>query len=99
MVNITAPGEGAEFDIAVSIAFTGTATDTEDLILTPSLAWASNIDGAIGAGGSFSQTLSAGYHTVTASVTDSGGLPDSDKVHVVVTDAPAVRRPHGGQRP
>ena len=34
-VTITAPGDGAEFDVADSIGFAGTATDVEDLILTP----------------------------------------------------------------
>ncbi len=87
-VKITAPAEGAEFTVSDTIGFTGTATDVEDIDLAPSLAWSSDIDGAIGTTGSFSTTLSAGYHTVTASVTDSGGLPDSDTVHVAVAAPP-----------
>jgi hypothetical protein len=87
-VTITAPAEGAEFVVTDSIGFTGTATDVEDIDLAPSLSWSSDIDGAIGTTGSFSTTLSAGYHTVTASVTDSGGLPDSDTVHVAVASPP-----------
>jgi len=87
-VNITAPAEGAEFVVTDTIGFTGTATDVEDIDLAPSLSWDSDIDGAIGTTGSFSTTLSAGYHTVTASVTDSGGLPDSDTVHVAVAAPP-----------
>ena len=54
----------------------GTATD-EDGDLAASLAWSSSLDGAIGSGASFSTTtLSLGSHTITASVTDSGGTPN-----------------------
>ncbi|MFQ5350147.1 MAG: hypothetical protein ACE5EG_06880, partial [Thermoanaerobaculia bacterium] len=88
VVDIDAPANNAQFDVADSIGFTGTATDAEDLILTPNLDWNSDLDGAIGTGGSFSKSLTAGYHTVTASVTDSGGLSDSDQINLVVVDPP-----------
>ena len=36
--------------------------------------WTSSISGQIGSGASFSRALSAGSHTITAMVTDRGGL-------------------------
>ncbi len=84
-VDITAPANGSSFPEGTSIAFAGSADDAEDGDLTAGLAWSSNLDGAIGTGGAFSTTLSAGTHTVTASVTDSGGLTGSASITVTVT--------------
>ncbi|MEM7582074.1 MAG: hypothetical protein AAF560_01725 [Acidobacteriota bacterium] len=84
-VNITAPTNGASFSQGATIGFTGTATDSEDGNLTASLAWSSNRDGSIGSGGSFSRVLSVGSHTITASVTDSGGQPGSAQITITVT--------------
>ena len=93
-VNITAPADGTSVTQGTSISFAGNASDAEDGSLTGSLSWTSSIDGSIGSGGSFSATLSAGTHTVTASVTDSGGLSGSDNISVTVTvptnDPPTV---------
>ena len=44
--------------------------------------------GQIGTGASFSRTLTAGTHTITASVTDSGGMTGSRQVSMTVTVAP-----------
>ena len=48
--------------------------------------WDSDLDGAIGSGGSFSTSnLSVGTHAITAAVTDSGGgLVGSDTITVTV---------------
>jgi len=82
---ITAPGDGATFNAGQSISFSGTASDVEDGDLTANLSWTSSIDGPIGGGGSFSTSgLSVGLHTITASVTDSGGLPGSDQVDITI---------------
>ena len=91
-VSISAPADGSQFDEGASISFSGTATDAEDGTLTGSLSWSSNLDGAIGSGGSFSTVLSVGTHTITASVTDSGGLTGSDSITVTVNPntAPTV---------
>ncbi len=83
-VTITAPANGASFDQGTAISFAGSASDPEDGSLTASLSWSSNLDGVIGAGGSFSAVLSLGSHTVTASVTDSGGLVGSSAINVTV---------------
>ena len=85
-VSITSPADGSTFDSGATILFeaTTTATDTEDGDLTASLAWTSDIDGNMGTGGSFSTTLSDGGHTITASVTDSGGATGSTSRSITV---------------
>lgn len=83
-VAITGPTNGSLFGSGETITFTGTATDTEDGDITAALVWTSNLDGQIGTGGSFSTTLSDGTHTITASVTDSGGQSASDYISVTV---------------
>jgi len=84
-VTITSPAGGSTFESGATIDFAGTANDTEDGDLTASLVWTSSIEvGEIGTGGSFSATLSDGVHTITASVTDSGGETGSDSVTITV---------------
>jgi serine protease len=83
-VSITSPSNGASFASGTSISFSGSASDTEDGNLTSSLVWVSSLDGQIGTGGSFSAVLSDGTHTITASVTDSGGSSASDSVSITV---------------
>lgn len=86
-VSISGPQDGATFDSGVTINFSGTASDAEDGDLTDYLVWTSNIDSQIGTGGSFSTTLSDGIHTITASVTDSGGKTGSDSISITVGTA------------
>lgn len=84
VVTITSPADGSTFDSGATILFEGTASDTEDRDLTANLAWTSDIDGPIGTGGSFSTTLSDGNHTITASVTDSGGATGNASISITV---------------
>ena len=86
-VSISSPANNASFSSGTSISFSGAAADAEDGSLTSSLVWTSNLDGQIGTGGSFSAVLSEGTHTITASVTDSGGLTGSASITVVVEAA------------
>ena len=88
VVAITSPADGSTHDSGATINFAGTATDVEDGDLTASLVWTSDIDGALGVGGSVSATLSDGEHTVTvtASATDSGGLAGTDAITITVGD-------------
>jgi hypothetical protein len=84
-VTISAPADSVTFTAGETINFSGTAGDVEDGDVTASLSWVSNIDGTIGSGGSFSRAnLSVGVHTITASVSDSGGLTGSDQVSITV---------------
>ena len=55
----------------------------------PTAAPALDAMAAIGSGGSFSTSLSVGLHTVTAEVTDSGGLSDA-QAKTMLTEALAV---------
>jgi len=88
-VFITSPADGSTFDSGVTILFEGTASDTEDGDLTATLVWTSSMDGQIGTGGSFSATLSDATHTITASVTDSGGKIGSASVGITVGTPPS----------
>ena len=84
-VAISLPSSGATFTEGDSVAFAAGASDAEDGDLTTSILWTSSLDGSIGTGGSFSTTtLSVGVHVLTASVTDSGGLGDSDQVSIEI---------------
>lgn len=84
-VSISAPSNGASYNAGDSVTFSGSANDTEDGNLGGSIAWNSSVDGSIGSGSSFSTSgLSVGSHTITASVTDSGGLSDSAQVSITV---------------
>ena len=93
-VSITSPADDSSFESGATIVFGGMASDTEDGNLTASLVWTSSIDGQIGAGGSFSTTLSDGNHTITANVIDSGNKTGSASVSITVeappNDAPTV---------
>ncbi|MGD9049251.1 MAG: hypothetical protein PVF77_14430, partial [Anaerolineae bacterium] len=88
VVTISNPPDGASFGAGQAISFSGSAADAEDGDLTASLSWESSLDGAIGTGGSFTRSdLSVGTHTITASVTDSSGLPATDEITITVQDA------------
>lgn len=84
-VTIVSPANGLTVTATSAISFSGSATDTQQGNLTSQLIWRSNLDGQIGTGGSFSRTLSAGVHTVTATVSDSGGLTAQATRTVTVT--------------
>ena len=86
-VTVTSPVSGSSFGSGASVYFSGSATDLEDGDLTSRLTWRSNIDGALPSGSGFSRVLSAGTHTVTASVTDAGGSTVSASTVVTVAAA------------
>lgn len=83
-VSITGPAEGSSFDQGTSIAFSGTASDLEDGVLSGNISWSSNLDGNLGTGAGISAVLTTGTHTITASVTDSGSLTSTDTISVTV---------------
>jgi hypothetical protein len=90
-VQITSPAGGSTFSFGGAIPFVGLATDVFDGNLGPALRWASNRDGAIGTGASFARSsLSAGVHTITATVTDSHGLMDAASVTITVGSASRI---------
>ena len=86
--SISAPSNGSNFTVGTSVTFSGSANDAEDGNISGSLSWTSSLDGSIGSGASFNtSSLSVGSHTITASVTDSGGLSDSDSISVTIDPA------------
>jgi hypothetical protein len=84
VVTIVAPLPGLSITVGTSIAFTGSAQDKEDGVLSSKIKWTSNLDGLLGTGSSLSKTLTVGTHTVVATVTDSGGVTRSASTQVVV---------------
>jgi hypothetical protein len=85
VVAISSPADGSNFVAGQAVSFSGSAIDHGDGDLGASLSWTSSRDGAIGTGASFSRSnLSVGVHTITASVTDSGGLSGQNQVSVTV---------------
>ncbi|SLM29234.1 exported hypothetical protein [Desulfamplus magnetovallimortis] len=93
---ITSPTTDVSFNVGETITFQGTGTDAEDTTLTDSsLVWTSSIDGAMGTGGTIStNTLSAGEHTITLTVTDTAGSATSAFIIITVggdTSTPTVQ--------
>jgi hypothetical protein len=85
-VTITAPPDGTVVAEGASITLQGAATDLEDGNLSANLSWLSNLDGQLGSGASMTRSdLSPGTHTITAFVTDSGGLGASDQIALAVS--------------
>ncbi len=93
-VSIAAPSSGSVSTQGDSVSFSASASDAEDGSLSASIVWTSSRDGVIGSGASFStSSLSVGTHSVTASVSDSGGLNASDAVTITVESAPTASPP------
>ncbi len=83
---ITSPADGSVFTETASLTLTLTATDPEDGDVTNTATWTSSRDGVLpGNGSSLSLTgLSAGGHTLYATVTDSQGIAASDSVRITI---------------
>ena len=93
VVTISSPSDGATSISTDPLVFSASAVDAEDGDLSAGLAWASDLDGAIGAGASFQlASLSVGAHVITATVSDSHGAPGSASISVTVeaNTAPVV---------
>jgi molybdopterin synthase catalytic subunit len=91
-VTISAPANNTTVNQGTSVTFTGTASDAQDGNKTASIVWTSSLNGQIGTGATFSRSdLKAGTHTITAKVTDAGGLSGSATITLIVKNtAPTV---------
>lgn len=90
-VTVTAPMNGAIYPSGETISFQATAQDTQDGNLTTGILWTSNLDGALGTGGSLPpRLLSTGVHTLTASVSDDGSPALTGSHSVQVTVSPPI---------
>ncbi|GAB4383207.1 MAG: hypothetical protein Kow0022_02440 [Phycisphaerales bacterium] len=84
-ITITTPISGSIVNQGDPVFFSVIASDDEDGDLSNSTVWSSNLDGVFATGSGFTYSgLSAGIHTITASVTDSGGLSDNDSIQITV---------------
>jgi hypothetical protein len=86
-VIISSPANSSTFDFGTAIYFSCTASDIEDADLSDSIIWTSSIDGQIGTGKSFTKVLRSGTHTVSAKVTDSGGMTDEASILITVNES------------
>jgi len=83
VISISNPDPG-QYLTAGSINFSGGAVDAEDGSLHSQMQWSSNVSGFIGSGSIFTTTLPPGDHTITATVTDSGGLTSQATVSGII---------------
>jgi hypothetical protein len=91
-VSITSPTSTA-FTSGTNIGFAGNASDTQDGNLTSRIVWTSSLAGQLGVGGSITVALPSGTHTITATVTDNGGLAASRQMTLTVSDPVAAPAP------
>jgi len=99
VVAITSPGNGSSSTVGQSVTLIATGTDTEDGNISGNISWTSNRDGAIGSGGTVSTSaLTVGSHTITASVTDSGGLLGSASITITVNPVVTNTAPTAGNQ-
>jgi hypothetical protein len=97
-VTIVTPASATLVPAGTSIRFAAVVSDDIDINLGARLSWTSSRDGSLGTGNARSVTLSPGAHTISATVTDSGGLTGSAAITVTVNAAPtiAITSPAGG---
>lgn len=87
-VAISSPVDGSIVAGTDVQTFTGTATDPVDGNIASKLYWTSSLDGYLGQGASFTNFLSAGAQTITATVTNVAGLSGSHSHNITVTGTP-----------
>ena len=97
-ITLYEPGAGSVHNLNTSIYFEATVQDGEDPSNLLQVEWSSNIDGVFSSGTANSSGLSvlnysglsAGQHTITASVTDSDGLYDTAITNIRVNTPPTA---------
>src|SRR5439155_18991207 len=87
-IALTAPVGTRPWALGAPVPFAASASDAFDGTLTSSIHWRSSRDGALGTGTGFTRSnLTAGTHTLTASVTNSAGLAAAASTDVTVIPA------------
>lgn len=88
-VTITAPANNAALTTGVSFSMSGTASDQQQGNMSSSIQWILDGTTTLATGASASAVISnPGAHTITARVTDAGGLVGSQTVNVTVSSPP-----------
>ena len=98
LCEVTAPEDGGHGDVSTTTVLEVFASDGEDVPASLVVSWESDVDGALGDaavdGGGVGTLdvsgLSTGTHTLTATVTDSGGALCTDAITYVFGTAPVV---------
>jgi hypothetical protein len=93
VITLIEPSDNAVYMTTDLVTFRATALDAEDGDLTARITWVSDRDGVLGNGGSFSDYLSEGTHTITAQVTDTNGQMSAVTITVVVNAPQPINAP------
>lgn len=94
-ISVATPTNGITISAGTNVLLSGTASDPQDGNLTASITWTSDLQGSLGTGGSVNfSTLAPGTHTITAMISDSGGLTAS-ATRTVTVNAVAGTVPGG----
>lgn len=83
-VQIASPKDNATLPANAAVRFEASAGDPEDGDLSYRITWTSSRDGQLGRTAIFTRSLSAGEHTITASITDSNGVTRTAISHIRV---------------
>lgn len=83
-LQINAPTNNAKFTNTATIVLDASASDVESGNLSAAIKWSSSLQGNLGSGAQLSRTLAVGVHSITASVTDGGGLGANAVITVTV---------------
>jgi len=88
-VTITAPANNAALTTGVSFSLSGTANDQQQGTMSSGIQWILDGTTTLATGASASAVISnPGAHTITARVTDAGGLVGSQTINVTVSSPP-----------
>jgi beta-lactam-binding protein with PASTA domain len=82
---ISSPEDHAVIPSGTSVVLVATASDAEDGPITANITWVSSKNGVLGTGETLIVDLNRGSHTITATVTDSGGLEATDSIKIRVS--------------
>jgi chitodextrinase len=95
VASIQEPADNTSVAAGTMVTLRGSATDTEDGVLSgAALAWSSSVDGALGTGSPLSTaSLSSGTHRLTLRATDRQGLSGSASITLTVTGTVENRLP------
>jgi hypothetical protein len=92
-ISITAPQEGAEFEMDEPVTLSATAFQGDDNV-SDSIVWTSNLDGVVADGAPVTVSLNEGLHTIIAWITDPvSAFSASNAITITVGDPNAGSPP------